>query len=96
MLVADVACFLHADAETIMQLARAGLLPGTRVGKAWIFLRADVLTFLRAKIDEDTAARRVNAQNTAPAAVLMTKPKRSAPPALPALSCLPLPRDTTK
>jgi hypothetical protein len=47
--VADVAAFLKAEPETIAQYARAGELAGTRIGKGWIFLREDVLAFLRGR-----------------------------------------------
>jgi hypothetical protein len=53
-----VAALFHAEAETIVQYARTGELPGTRIGKGWIFLREDALGFLRQRIDKDTAARR--------------------------------------
>jgi excisionase family DNA binding protein len=54
----DTADLLKAEADTIMQLARAGKLPGAKIGKAWVFMRSDVLAFLRKEIDESTAVRR--------------------------------------
>lgn len=53
-----VAALFHAEPETVARYARTGELPGTRIGKRWIFLRKDVLAFLREQIDHDTTARR--------------------------------------
>jgi hypothetical protein len=53
-----VAVFLHAEPATVAQCARTGELPGTRIGKGWVFLREDVLAFLRQRIAADTAERR--------------------------------------
>jgi hypothetical protein len=87
--LAAVAALLQADPETIAQYARTGELPGTRIGKGWIFLWEDVLAFLRQRIAADTAARR--AKQTAPlvsvtvVAVEQTKTRRrTVLPSLPA------------
>ena len=53
-----VALFLGARAETVAQLARKGDLPGTQIGRGWIFLREDVLKFLRDRIAQETESRR--------------------------------------
>jgi hypothetical protein len=60
-----VAAFLHAEPATIAQCARTGELPGTHIGKGWVFLREDVLAFLRQRIAADTAERRAK-QNPPP------------------------------
>ncbi|RJG01379.1 helix-turn-helix domain-containing protein [Noviherbaspirillum sedimenti] len=59
---AQTAALLHAEAETILQLARNGTLPGTRIGKAWIFLREDVMAFLKEQMYEE-ASRRIPARH---------------------------------
>ena len=56
--IAEAAALLHADAETVMQFARRGELPGARIGRSWVFLREDVIAFLKAKIATETEARR--------------------------------------
>lgn len=56
--IEQTADLLYAEADTVMQLARSGKLPGAKIGKAWVFLRSDVLAFLRREIDDSTAARR--------------------------------------
>lgn len=63
----QAAAMLHADEETVLALARSGELPGTKIGRPWVFLRADVLDYLRARVGADTAQRRQAA--TAPPAV---------------------------
>ncbi len=90
----QVAAFLRADAETVRQFARSGDLPGTRIGKGWIFLKTDVLDFLRARIAADTARRRQRAADQTnhatkhPAAIFVTpraSRRRRAPIQLPEL-----------
>jgi hypothetical protein len=53
-----VAALCKAEPETIAQYARSGELPGTKMGKSWVFLRDDVLAFLRKRIAEETEMRR--------------------------------------
>lgn len=90
------AAYLGAKAETISQLARKGDLPGAQIGKGWIFLREDVLDFLRKCIAAETEARRVTRdiervsggkenEIAQPVAVLQTRTRRRAPPPLPGL-----------
>jgi excisionase family DNA binding protein len=86
----EVALLLRADAETIMVLARRGDLPGTRIGRGWVFLRDDVLAYLRARITADTAQRKNSECRNPPAptaVALIRRPsrKRTAPVPLPAL-----------
>ena len=56
--LSDVASFLGAKPETVAQLARRGELPGAQIGKGWIFLRENVVEYLRDRIMRDTLARR--------------------------------------
>ncbi len=55
--IEEAAALLRADAATVMQYARRGELPGTRIGKSWVFLREDILSFLRSQINRDTQER---------------------------------------
>jgi excisionase family DNA binding protein len=52
-----VAALLKAEPETVALYARAGELPGTKMGKSWVFLREDVLEFLRKRIAVETEER---------------------------------------
>lgn len=90
------AAYLGAKTETISQLARKGELPGAQIGKGWIFLREDVLDFLRKRIAAETEKRRATRDSESdglrkedeppqPVAVLKTRNRRRAPPLLPGL-----------
>lgn len=92
---AETAALLRVEAGTIMQLARKGELPGTRIGKSWVFLREDVMTYLKEQIARDTEARRRQHASLAAGAIAVSKPRngrRTALPALPDLSAPPLAR----
>lgn len=85
-----VAALCKAEPETIAQYARSGELPGTKMGKSWVFLRDDVLAFLRKRIAEETELRRVRhtdtVQSARPDSVLIhrkSKTRRTALPELP-------------
>lgn len=56
--VAQAAALLFADTETVLLLARQAALPGAKIGKSWVFLREDVLAFLRQRIRLETDERR--------------------------------------
>lgn len=88
---AEAAALLHADTETVLALARRGELPGAKIGKPWVFLRSDMLEFLRERVDLETEQRRrERATPPSPSASLVVRPKvrRRAPPALPELPAL--------
>jgi excisionase family DNA binding protein len=42
----EAAALLRVSAKTVLGLARDGSLPGMKVGRAWRFLRADLLEHL--------------------------------------------------
>ncbi len=86
--VSEAALLLRAENETVMQFARRGELPGTRIGKSWVFLRADVLSFLRQRISSDTEERRQH-YATSPLAIAIERPKHARRTKLPALPELP-------
>jgi excisionase family DNA binding protein len=90
--VEQAALLLHAENETVMQFARRGELPGTRIGKSWVFIREDVLAFLRARIEQDTLERRDHYAK-APLAIALERPKRSRRTIPPILPTLPKARD---
>jgi hypothetical protein len=85
----DVAILFRAEPETIAQYARSGELPGTKMGKSWIFLREDVLAFLRKRILEETEERRGKCTDLAapllPEAVLLIPEPRTRRTTLPVL-----------
>ena len=87
--VAEVAALLRAEAETIMQLARRGELPGTRIGKSWVFLREDVIMFLKNQIVKETEERRRKQASITHSAVAVNPPVRNRRKALPVLPVVP-------
>ena len=43
----EAADLLRVSTKTVLSLAREGILPGDKVGRAWRFLRSDVLALVR-------------------------------------------------
>jgi excisionase family DNA binding protein len=43
----EAAALLRVSTKTVLALARAGALPGEKVGRAWRFARTDVLNYVR-------------------------------------------------
>lgn len=43
----EAAALLRVSTKTVLALARGGTLPGEKVGRAWRFLRSDVLALVR-------------------------------------------------
>lgn len=85
--VAEAAALLRAEPETIMQLARKGALPGARIGKSWVFLREDVIAFLKEQVSRDTEERR--RRQAEPSAIILAAPRKSRRTVLPSLPDLP-------
>lgn len=57
VLTADEAAqLLRVSTKTILTLARDGILPGEKVGRAWRFVRADLLEYLRGETRRRAAA----------------------------------------
>lgn len=43
----EAAALLHVSTKTVLALARAGTPPGEKVGRAWRFVKSDVLAYVR-------------------------------------------------
>ena len=93
--IEEAAALLRADTSTVMQFARRGDLPGTRIGKGWVFLREDVMAFLRQQIAIDTEERRRQASRAA-IATSVPAASHSRRSKLPVLPALPVPRPTER
>lgn len=52
----EAAHLLRVSTKTILTLARDGILPGEKVGRAWRFVRADLLEYLRGETRRKAAA----------------------------------------
>lgn len=55
--VQEAAALLHVHAQTVLELAQSGELPGARIGRSWVFIEADVLEWLRLQIQRQRAQR---------------------------------------
>lgn len=77
----ECAEMLRCTSDQIEELARAGEIPGLKIGRAWIFVRADLLTFLAEKARAEALQRRAKRQSGA--IPPLAKPRRQLPPVLP-------------
>src|SRR5688572_21680168 len=55
----EAAAFLKIHPEELRQRAKAGLIPGAKVGRAWVFLQDDLATYLRSLYSRPRQALRV-------------------------------------
>lgn len=79
----ECAELLRCTPERVQELARTGEIPGLKIGRDWLFVRADLLAYLAEKARAEAAERR--AQRT-PRAVPQPTPitsRRRTPPRLP-------------
>jgi hypothetical protein len=73
---------LCSEAEVESE-ARLGNIPGLKIGRSWLFVTADLLTFLAERARSEAMERK---SRLAPGAVVRAmKPRRRMAPALPAL-----------
>lgn len=75
------AVLLRCTPEQVEELARAGDIPGLKIGRGWLFVRADLLVFLAQRARDEAADRR--AKRAPGARVAQIKPRRRVPPPLP-------------
>ena len=53
----EAADLLRVSAKTVLTLARDGALPGTKVGRAWRFLRTDLVAYVHDGGRQESASR---------------------------------------
>ncbi len=76
----ECAALLRCTSEQVEELARAGEIPGLKIGRSWLFVRSDLLAYLAEKARREADERRAKRQ---PGVVQITaKPKRRQPPPL--------------
>lgn len=75
---------LRCTTEQVEELARAGEIPGLKLGRGWLFVRADLLAYLAEKARDEAQQRRARRQPTT--LTPPVKPRRRAPPPLPVLA----------
>jgi excisionase family DNA binding protein len=83
--ITEVATMLRADPETIMRLARTGELPAAHIGKSWVFLRDDVISYLKERILKETTGRRDRNASQTPLAISFPVQRASRRTVLPRL-----------
>lgn len=76
----ECAALLGCEPEHVEELARAGELPGLKIGRRWRFVRVDLLTYLAEKARAEAMERRAKRQPKPQAEP--PKPRRRAPPSL--------------
>jgi len=57
----EAADFLKIDRTTALDLAGNCELPGAKIGRAWVFMEADLVAYLQDRVRQQTAARREQA-----------------------------------
>jgi excisionase family DNA binding protein len=58
----QAAAFLRVHRDTISELACTGKVPAAKFGKAWVFLKADLVALIREKAEERARLRRGNVE----------------------------------
>ena len=76
---------LKCTPEQVEALARDGEIPGLKIGRGWLFIRADLLAYLaeRARLEAQERRQRRSPPAQAHSNVQPIKPRRRAPPPLP-------------
>jgi hypothetical protein len=45
----EAAAFLNMHPETLKEKARAGIIPGAKIGRRWVFIEIDLLDYIRSQ-----------------------------------------------
>jgi excisionase family DNA binding protein len=80
----ECAALLRCSPDQVEEMARAGDLPGLKIGRAWLFVRHDLLAFLAEKARDEAQARRSKRSPSSTQAP-QVKSRRRAAPVLPSL-----------
>jgi excisionase family DNA binding protein len=76
----ECAQLLRCTAGQVEEMARAGDIPGLKIGRGWLFVRADLLSFLAERARQEAADRRAK---RSPSPKVQQISRRRVPPALP-------------
>jgi hypothetical protein len=57
--LADAAAFLRMHPEEVRRRAKAGVIPGAKAGRAWVFLEEDLAHYLRSLYPQKRQALQV-------------------------------------
>jgi len=55
----QAAALLRVHPETLRQMAKTGVIPGAKVGRAWVFVEEDLVAYLRSLYAQPRQALRV-------------------------------------
>lgn len=83
----ECAALLRCSVDQVEELARTGEIPGVKLGRGWLFVRADLLAYIAELARQQAAERRArhapatHATNVSP--MPRVKPRRRPPPPLP-------------
>jgi len=93
----ECAEFLKVNRTTALELAANGDLPGAKIGRAWVFLKQDMVDHLKAVVRSQQRERQIAASSSksvlidqTPVTIAATeapRTRRKAIPTLPELSC---------
>ena len=75
----ECAALLRCSPDQVEEMARAGDLPGLKIGRAWLFVRADLLLYLAERARDEAHKRRAQRAPTATQAPQVRGRRRSAP-----------------
>lgn len=53
----EAADVLKVHENMVMEWASQGIIPGAKLGRAWVFIDEDLIAFVRRKIKDQTATR---------------------------------------
>ncbi len=59
----DAALVLRVHKDTAGDLARNGMIPGAKVGKEWVFVRSELMTWLKEETVRQTDERRIEVES---------------------------------
>ena len=54
----ECAAFLKIERTHALKLAGEGVLPGAKIGRAWVFLEEDLVAYLKAEVKQQQEKRR--------------------------------------
>ena len=56
--IEECAALLKVNRTTALELAGKGIVPGAKIGRAWVFIEDDVLNYLRLEVERQAVERR--------------------------------------
>ncbi|MGJ8619641.1 MAG: helix-turn-helix domain-containing protein [Methylophilaceae bacterium] len=51
----EAAAFLHLHTMTLLRRAQSGEIPGAKIGKRWVFLRLDLIEYVRSQYSQQAS-----------------------------------------